>query len=60
MEDEHLSEEMMWKFARGMTLLLPDELRHFQSCEQCSDACWRLNRNARGANFDDPTVKKSA
>jgi hypothetical protein len=60
MEDEHLSQDVIWKFACGITLLFSDELRHFQNCEQCSNACWSLNRDVRRVNFDEPSLKKSA
>jgi hypothetical protein len=60
MDDEHLSQDVIWKFAYGITLLSADELRHFQSCEQCSNACWMLNRDARRVNFSEPSLKKSA
>ncbi len=60
MEEEHLPHDVIWKFAYGITLLFPDELRHFQDCEQCSNACWQLNRDARRGNFEDPSMPKSA
>jgi hypothetical protein len=60
MEDEHLPQDVIRKFAYGITLLLADQLRHFQNCEQCSNACWNLNRDARRLNFDDSSLKKSA
>jgi len=60
MDDGHLSRDVIWKFAYGITLLSADELRHFENCEQCSSACWMLNRDARRANFDESSVKKSA
>jgi hypothetical protein len=60
MEDEHLPHDVIWKFAYGITLLPADELQHVQNCEQCSNACWQLNRDARRVNSDDPSLKKSA
>jgi hypothetical protein len=60
MEDEHLPHDVIWKFAYGITLLHADELQHVQNCEQCANACWQLNRDARRVNFDDPSLKKSA
>lgn len=60
MEDNHLSPDVIWKFAAGITIPTADELVHVQNCDQCSNACWKLNRDARRVSLDEAAMKKSA
>lgn len=51
-QDQHLSAALIRDFADGRTLLQPNELRHFQDCDQCSQAWWKLKQEAKRAKKD--------
>jgi hypothetical protein len=58
-QDPHLSPDLIRRFAYGLTLLEPHELRHFQDCDECSSTWWKLKQEAKLEKSDDAKDKSA-
>ena len=62
--EPHISKERIRQFAEGDLILQPDELQHFQNCDDCSSQWWRmkleLKRKKPGKDKDKSDKEKSA
>jgi hypothetical protein len=58
-DDHHLSIESIRAFAYGVSLLEPDQLAHFQNCDECSHTWWRLKQEAKREKGEDMKEKSA-
>ncbi len=58
--DKHLSPELIWGFVSGLSALRSDEFQHLLDCDQCSDASWRFEQEARRESGEDDAKQKTA
>jgi hypothetical protein len=56
-QDPHLSLDLIMDFAYGLTLLQPGKFRHFQDCDQCSTAWWRLKQETKRERSETTPTK---
>jgi hypothetical protein len=45
--DQHLSSDRIRLLTEGQLLMRPADLRHIQSCDECSDTWWKYYLEAR-------------
>jgi hypothetical protein len=57
--EQHVNSAAIRDFAYGLTLLQPNELRHFQDCDECCAAWWRLKQEAKREKGDDAKEKSA-
>jgi hypothetical protein len=57
--NQHIPIAVIRQFVEGQLRLLPDQLRHFQDCDLCSQTWWELKREAK-RRPDSDLNKKSA
>jgi len=58
-KDSHISDARIRQFAYGDLVLQPEELVHFQNCDQCSETWWRLKQEAKRKKPGDTTEKSA-
>jgi len=56
---QHLPLDSIRNFARGVSVLKPHELDHFQECDECCATWWKLKQEAKREKGEEAKEKSA-